>query len=119
MATRGNKKEKASLPLWKKINGGVLTLGDGRKFKKGDTFNAKATDIPKSFRGNVMPLTPVEEIVKEEPKFFLREIVGTAEQLDDPNYKVKYDVIDVNNKVVSDKPLKKKKAEKFIADLES
>lgn len=103
------KELKEQLLNWKVV-GGSITLVDKRVFEKGQTFEAPESAVRPAFRDLVELLTPPEKIVKvvpREPKYFMREVVPTAEEQDDPDYEQLYEIIDANDKVVSEKPLTK------------
>lgn len=92
------------------VVGTSITLADRRVFENGKTFKAPESAIRKSFRDLVELVTPVEQIKKiekQEPKYFLQEVVPTAEELEESGYVTKYNIVDVNDKVVSEKPLEK------------
>lgn len=103
------KEIKEQLLNWKVV-GGSITLVDKRVFEKGQIFEAPESAVRPAFRDLVELLTPPEKIVKvvaREPKYFMREVVPTAEEQDDPEYVQLYEIIDANDKVVSEKPLTK------------
>lgn len=92
------------------VIGSSITLADRRVFENGKTFKAPESAIRKAFRDLVELVTPVEQIKKiekQEPKYFLQEVVPTAEELEESGYVTKYNIVDVNDKVVSEKPLEK------------
>jgi len=103
------------IPKWRLLSGG-LTLLDRRHFNKGDVFTAQEHEISDSFRNSVERITPVEkkEIKKEEPKYFIREIVASAEEQDAEGYEQLYEIIDSNDKVISGEPGNKKEISRLI-----
>ena len=95
-------------PEWKVLNGGI-TLLDKRSFNKGDVFEAHDHEVSEAFRDLVERITPVKEIAKKvEPKYFLREVVATAEEQDKEDFVQLYDIIDVNDKVITETAVGKK-----------
>lgn len=105
---------------WLVLSGGISLLGQKTSYQKGDTFEAYEWDIPQIFKKSLRCLTPKEDLAKKpakvEPKYFIREIVPSAEELDDPDFVQKYDIIDTKDKIVSDN-LTKEEADAALKDL--
>lgn len=105
-------------PKWRVISGGI-TLLDKRSFSRGDVFEAEEFEIPKAFRDILEPVVPKEQVVKKaEPKFFIREIVPSAEEQDKEGYEQMYDVVNEAGKKINVKPLTKKKADAMLLKID-
>ena len=102
---------------WKKVGGGSLRL-KGQIIKPGQKFKATASEISPNFRDVVIPLegipgdvaTPGKPapVIKADPVEYKLKARGTGGW---------YDVVDINDKVLNEKALKKDIAEKLIKDL--
>jgi len=99
---------------WKKISGGSYRLNN-RMIKPNEKFMAFPSEIGKDIRDIVIPL---EEIPDDAVK--PAAIVKSSYQMQ-PRGKSKslFDVLDLNGKVLNEKPLTKEVAQKLIKDLES
>lgn len=106
-------------PKWKVVSGGFTGL-DRVSHEKGDVFEAEEWQIPKAFRDIVKCINPEALVPKQkpiEPKYFLQEVVPTAEEADDENYVILYNIINAKDKVISEKPLLKEQANELLKKL--
>lgn len=106
------------IPKWKVLSGGISLL-DKRYFSKGQTFEEYEENIPETFLNILERLTPVGQNKKSEKKikYSLREIVPTVEELDSSDFEQKYDIIDSNDKVMSENSVTKEKGNELLKAL--
>jgi hypothetical protein len=96
---------------WKHTGGGILRLKDSRVIKSGDVFLAFPCEVPQAFRDTVKllsspPTEPGPEPVKSA--FTAKKRVGSSW----------YDVVDSNDKIISEKALKRADALALVKKLE-
>jgi hypothetical protein len=97
---------------WRKTGGGIF-IHKGRYIKPNQVFSATIEEIPKAFRGNIVPVDEKDvNVAVDVPKveklqYFTKHRGGGW-----------YDVVDSNGKVVSEKAMKRDDAEVLIASLE-
>lgn len=108
-----NKVEVDGRIRWKNTGGGRLYLRDKRKILPGETFLAYPHEISLQFRDTIKPL---EEIIPKEdtPPPVIVEAVYTIKH----HGGGLYNVLDINNKIVNDKALKKDEALEMVKSLE-
>lgn len=106
-------------PKWKVEHGGFTGLN--RVYHPtGDVFEAEEWEIPMAFRDIVKCINPDALVPKEkpiEPKYFLQEVVPTAEEADEDDYVQLYNIINARDKVISEKPLPKGEATVLLKKL--
>jgi len=104
-------------PKWKVLSGGISLLG-GRSYSKGDVFEADEHEVPLAFRDIVEKIQAVEPApVVHEPKFFINEIVASAEEQDEEGYVQMYNIVSEAGKVMNDEPLTKEEADELMKNL--
>jgi len=110
---------KESKPKWLVVSGGITLLRDRSKsYGKGEVFEADEDEVPMAFRDIVKPIEPITpKPARKQPKYFLQEIVPTAEEMDEDDYEQLYNIINTNDKVISEKPLLKEQAEELLKKL--
>jgi len=110
---------KPQKPLWKKIGGGSLRIGN-RIIKPNQTFEAYPEEISPGFRNLVIPVSADASFTKATPKEPTpEEVVKEAYEVKPRgDSKVWFDVVDANGKVLNEKALKKDMAAQLKADLE-
>lgn len=99
---------------WQNTGGGVLFLKDGRKIKSGDVFFASPNQISLAFRDTIKPLDKMvnmDDVIE-------KTAVKTTYNLVRRGAGNWYDIVDSNNKIVSEKALQKEKALEYIKNLE-
>lgn len=128
MATRRKNQEEESevtetvvevKPTWKVISGGI-TLLNKKSYTKGDTFQAEDWEVPKSVRDIVKCVTPelvVQRSARTQLKYSLREVVPTAEEMDEEGYVQLYDIVNSNGKAISETDYTKEEGDKLVKEL--
>ena len=106
-------------PLWKKIGGGSLRIGN-RIIKPNQTFDAYPEEISPGFRNLVIPVSADASFAKEAPREPKPEEVVKEKYAVQPRGESKlwFDVVDGSGKVLNEKALKKDMADQLKADLE-
>ena len=110
---------KESKPLWKKVGGGSLRMGN-RIIKPGQIFEAYPEEISPAFRNVVIPQSEGAIFREDAPKG-VPPVAGIK-----PVYKLQphgkslflFDIVDADGKVLNEKSLKRDVAEKLIQDLQ-
>ena len=108
-------KEETGPRSWRKVGGGSFYL-KGRIIKPNQVFTAELSEIPEGFRDVVIPTDgkPVKIGKKEDtPDVPVTELVFTIRDRGG-NW---YDVLDVNDKKMNEKSLRKVQAESLIKEL--
>lgn len=111
--------ETSTKPKWIVVSGGFTGL-NRVSYVKGDTFEANDWEIPLAFRDIVKCINPEALKPKKasvEPTYFLQEVVPTAEEADEDDYVLSYNIINAKDKVISEKPLPKEQAEELLKKL--
>lgn len=100
---------------WQKIGGGSFNMGN-RIIKPGQYFFAKLEDIPEGFRDVVVPSDgrtvetieeeKVEEVDSADVEYFLKHRGGGW-----------YNIVDADDKVISESAMKKEAAEEYLKSL--
>lgn len=109
---------------WKKLGGGTLYM-DKKIIKPNDVFEARESDIPKSFLDCLVKLSPVEEQEAPVQTKAEKPITKKAEKKEakEPNYKVEktekgFDIVDKQGKTVNELPLEKEEADELLDAIE-
>ena len=95
---------------WIHNGGGSFRLGNGKIIKPKQRFQANLEEIPAAFRDIIQLLDVLPEIQKKENK--LPEVKPAIYKVvPHPDKEKMFNVVDENNKVINEKPLKEKEAE--------
>jgi len=105
-------------PKWKVRSGGITLLDRRKSYSKGDVFEADEWAIPDAFRDLVELMTPLSPRKKKVVlRYFVVEVVPTAEEQDAPDYVQKYVVLNEDDKHMTEVPVTKEEAEALVKSL--
>lgn len=107
-------KDTTGYVTYRKEGGGSFVFNN-RFIKPGQTFQARPGEIPKGFKDVVVPVKTEEEVKAQKE--------AVEEEKEKTEYSLKhkgggyYNIVDGDEKVVNEKPLKKEEAEELLKTL--